>query len=156
MTEQDAGGFGAGFPLDPRGGCVPKLVRMEAVGFPPSVDLVRARQFHRCGESPVAGGTHRPGVARHPVLFPRLPLGGPCAVGPLAVAAGKWGLSPGGTLGPHSVILPAADIGPEATVGPASLVMRGETVPAGSRWCGNPIGPWREVVVREYRARVGG
>ncbi|WP_310134905.1 Pls/PosA family non-ribosomal peptide synthetase [Leifsonia shinshuensis] len=62
----------------------------------------------------------------------------------------------GGTLGPHSVILPAADIGPEATVGPASLVMRGETVPAGSRWSGNPIGPWREVVVREYRARVGG
>ncbi|MGO4300159.1 Pls/PosA family non-ribosomal peptide synthetase [Leifsonia sp. RAF41] len=62
----------------------------------------------------------------------------------------------GGTLGPHSVILPAADIGAEATVGPASLVMRGETVPAGSRWSGNPIGPWREVVVREYRARVGG
>ncbi|WP_431247460.1 Pls/PosA family non-ribosomal peptide synthetase [Leifsonia xyli] len=62
----------------------------------------------------------------------------------------------GGTLGPHSVILPAADIGPEATVGPASLVMRGESVPAGSRWSGNPIGPWREVVVREYRARVGG
>ncbi|MDR6613253.1 Pls/PosA family non-ribosomal peptide synthetase [Leifsonia sp. 1010] len=62
----------------------------------------------------------------------------------------------GGTLGPHSVILPAADIGADATVGPASLVMRGETVPAGSRWSGNPIGPWREVVVREYRARAGG
>jgi non-ribosomal peptide synthetase-like protein len=62
----------------------------------------------------------------------------------------------GGTLGPHSVILPAADIGRDATVGPASLVMRGETVPAGSRWSGNPIGPWREVVVREYRARVEG
>jgi len=62
----------------------------------------------------------------------------------------------GGTLGPHSVILPAADIGAEATVGPASLVMRGETVPAGSRWSGNPIGPWREVVVRDYRARVRG
>lgn len=62
----------------------------------------------------------------------------------------------GGTLGPHSVILPAADIGADATVGPASLVMRGETVPAGSRWSGNPIGPWREVVVREYRARSEG
>jgi non-ribosomal peptide synthetase-like protein len=60
----------------------------------------------------------------------------------------------GGTLGPHSVILPAADIGPEATVGPASLVMRGESVPPGSRWSGNPIGPWREVVVREYRSRA--
>ena len=58
----------------------------------------------------------------------------------------------GGTLGPHSVILPAAAIGADATVGPASLVMRGETVPAGSRWSGNPIGPWREVVVRDYRA----
>ncbi|WP_426624031.1 Pls/PosA family non-ribosomal peptide synthetase [Leifsonia sp. McL0607] len=58
----------------------------------------------------------------------------------------------GGTLGPHSVILPAAAIGSDATVGPASLVMRGETVPDRSRWSGNPIGPWREVTVREYRA----
>ncbi|GAA1056294.1 amino acid adenylation protein [Agromyces luteolus] len=57
----------------------------------------------------------------------------------------------GGTLGPHSVILPAAGIGEDATVGPASLVMRGETVPAGSRWSGNPIGPWRAVVVGDYR-----
>ena len=32
----------------------------------------------------------------------------------------------GATLGPHSVILPAANIGANATVGPASLVMRGE------------------------------
>jgi non-ribosomal peptide synthetase-like protein len=60
----------------------------------------------------------------------------------------------GGTLGPHSVILPAAEIGAEATVGPASLVMRGESVPAGSRWSGNPIGPWREVVVRHYQTRA--
>ena len=35
----------------------------------------------------------------------------------------------GATLGPHSVILPAATIGAHATVGPASLVMRGESVP---------------------------
>ncbi|UAJ77769.1 amino acid adenylation domain-containing protein [Leifsonia sp. ZF2019] len=60
----------------------------------------------------------------------------------------------GGTLGPHSVILPAAEIGAEATVGPASLVMRGESVPTGSRWSGNPIGPWREVVVRQYQKRA--
>ena len=33
-------------------------------------------------------------------------------------------------------------IGAAATVGPASLVMRGESVPAGTRWIGNPIGPW--------------
>lgn len=57
----------------------------------------------------------------------------------------------GGTLGPHSVILPAAAIGENATVGPASLVMRGETVPSASRWSGNPIGPWRVVVVGDYR-----
>jgi len=56
----------------------------------------------------------------------------------------------GGTLGPHSVILPAARIGAHSTVGPASLVMRGESVPEGTRWSGNPIGPWREVTVRKY------
>ncbi|QBR73524.1 Pls/PosA family non-ribosomal peptide synthetase [Microbacterium sediminis] len=61
-------------------------------------------------------------------------------------------LEPGATLGPHSVILPAATIAQAATVGPASLVMRGESVPAGSRWSGNPIGPWRAVKVRPYQA----
>ena len=49
----------------------------------------------------------------------------------------------GGTLGPNSVILPAARIDPHATVGPGSLVMRGERVPAHSLWSGNPIAPWR-------------
>src|SRR6266545_4229674 len=48
----------------------------------------------------------------------------------------------GATLGPHSIVLPAASIGPDATVGPVSLVMRGETVPDGTRWAGNPIAPW--------------
>ncbi|MEU1970720.1 Pls/PosA family non-ribosomal peptide synthetase [Microbacterium sp. NPDC019599] len=61
-------------------------------------------------------------------------------------------LEAGATLGPHSVILPAAAIGAHATVGPASLVMRGETVPVGSRWSGNPIGPWRAVKVRSYQS----
>ena len=51
-------------------------------------------------------------------------------------------LGAGATIGPHSVILPAASIGAHATVGPASLVMRGEAVPAGSRWIGNPIAAW--------------
>ncbi|ROS34415.1 Pls/PosA family non-ribosomal peptide synthetase [Curtobacterium sp. PhB78] len=51
-------------------------------------------------------------------------------------------LDAGATLGPHSVVLPAAGIGTGATVGPASLVMRGEQVPTGSRWSGNPIAPW--------------
>jgi len=48
----------------------------------------------------------------------------------------------GSTLGPNSVILPAASLGKHATVGPASLVMRGESVPDKTRWIGNPIGPW--------------
>ncbi|MBC7589837.1 MAG: amino acid adenylation domain-containing protein, partial [Salinibacterium sp.] len=63
-------------------------------------------------------------------------------------------LSAGATLGPHSVILPAATIGEHGTVGPSSLVMRGELVPVGSRWSGNPIGPWREVRFADYHAKV--
>ncbi|MDN5805040.1 MAG: amino acid adenylation protein, partial [Microlunatus sp.] len=51
-------------------------------------------------------------------------------------------LRAGATIGPHSVILPAAELGRHSTVGPASLVMRGETVPDKTRWLGNPIGPW--------------
>ncbi|WP_240617341.1 Pls/PosA family non-ribosomal peptide synthetase [Nocardioides speluncae] len=51
-------------------------------------------------------------------------------------------LGAGATLGPNSVILPAAQIGRHATVGPVSLVMRGEAVPSRTRWIGNPIGPW--------------
>lgn len=60
----------------------------------------------------------------------------------------------GGTLGPHSIVLPGATIGAHATIGPASLVMRGERVPTGSRWSGNPIGPWRAVKVRSYQAEA--
>lgn len=51
-------------------------------------------------------------------------------------------LKRGATLGPHSVILPAATLGRHATVGPVSLVMRGESVPDKTAWIGNPIGPW--------------
>jgi carbonic anhydrase/acetyltransferase-like protein (isoleucine patch superfamily) len=51
-------------------------------------------------------------------------------------------LAEGSTLGPHGVILPAASLGASTTVGPSSLVMRGDTVPAASRWTGNPIAPW--------------
>jgi non-ribosomal peptide synthetase-like protein len=52
-------------------------------------------------------------------------------------------LRDGATLGPNSIVLPAAQIGRHSTVGPASLVMRGESVPDRTRWIGNPIGPWR-------------
>lgn len=52
-------------------------------------------------------------------------------------------LEAGATLGCHCVALPATSIGTGATVGPASLVMRGDRIPAGTRWQGNPIAPWR-------------
>ncbi|MHA7155063.1 Pls/PosA family non-ribosomal peptide synthetase [Arthrobacter sp. TMN-50] len=52
-------------------------------------------------------------------------------------------LKDGATMGPHGVILPAARLDQGSTVGPASLVMRGETVPAGSYWIGNPVSPWK-------------
>ncbi|WP_239588914.1 Pls/PosA family non-ribosomal peptide synthetase [Gordonia hydrophobica] len=51
-------------------------------------------------------------------------------------------LADGATLGPHCVALPASGVGESATVGPASLVMRGDVVPAHTRWQGNPIAPW--------------
>lgn len=53
-------------------------------------------------------------------------------------------LDAGATLGPHGVVLPAARIGRHARVGPGSLVMRGEHVPDGTSWVGNPIGPWTD------------
>ncbi|NUS65083.1 MAG: amino acid adenylation protein, partial [Saccharothrix sp.] len=52
-------------------------------------------------------------------------------------------LAAGATLGPHGIVLPGATVGAHATVGPASLVMRGEHVPEGTRWLGNPISAWR-------------
>ena len=58
------------------------------------------------------------------------------------LATDKVTLRRGATLGPNSVILPAATIGRHATVGPVSLVMRGESVPDKTVWIGNPIGPW--------------
>jgi len=51
-------------------------------------------------------------------------------------------LEEGATLGPHCVALPASRLGAGATIGPASLVMRGDEVPASTRWQGNPIAPW--------------
>jgi non-ribosomal peptide synthetase-like protein len=50
-------------------------------------------------------------------------------------------LDPGASIGPHGVVLPAAALGAAASVGPASLVLRGESIPAGSRWTGNPVAP---------------
>jgi non-ribosomal peptide synthetase-like protein len=52
-------------------------------------------------------------------------------------------LGEGATLGPHGIALPGVVVGERTTVGPASLVMRGETLPAGTRWLGNPIAAWQ-------------
>lgn len=51
-------------------------------------------------------------------------------------------LGAGGTLGPHSVILPAAVISEGTTAGPASLILRGERLPANTYWRGNPAVRW--------------
>ncbi|RBP61903.1 non-ribosomal peptide synthetase-like protein [Brevibacterium sanguinis] len=51
-------------------------------------------------------------------------------------------LEAGATLGPNSVVLPAATLGTNATVGATSLVMRGEFVPAHAYFSGNPVIPW--------------
>lgn len=48
-------------------------------------------------------------------------------------------LAAGASLGPHSIALPGTAIGAGASIAAASLVMRGETVPDGTRWAGNPI-----------------
>ena len=48
----------------------------------------------------------------------------------------------GATLGSNGIILPGAGIGAGTTVGPGSLVTRGDTVPAATRWLGNPITTW--------------
>ena len=51
-------------------------------------------------------------------------------------------LESGATLGPNSVILPAATLGENSTVGATSLVMRGEFVPPHAYFSGNPVIPW--------------
>ncbi|MGH3878123.1 MAG: amino acid adenylation protein, partial [Actinophytocola sp.] len=52
-------------------------------------------------------------------------------------------LAAGATLGPHGIVLPGTTIGAHTTIGPASLVMRGENVPDGTRWLGNPVAAWQ-------------
>lgn len=52
-------------------------------------------------------------------------------------------LHEGATLGPGGIVLPGSTIGARSTLGPASLVMRAESVPADTRWLGNPIEAWQ-------------
>ena len=51
-------------------------------------------------------------------------------------------LREGATLGPGGIVLPGSEIGARSTLGPASLVMRAESIPADSRWLGNPAEAW--------------
>ncbi|MFF7156047.1 Pls/PosA family non-ribosomal peptide synthetase [Streptomyces sp. NPDC008139] len=53
-------------------------------------------------------------------------------------------LRTGATLGPGGIVLPGSEIGARSTLGPASLVMRAESIPADSRWLGNPAEVWFE------------
>jgi acetyltransferase-like isoleucine patch superfamily enzyme len=48
-------------------------------------------------------------------------------------------LGPGSTLGPSSAVLPDTEIGAGCSVGGRSVVMRGEQLPAGTRWHGAPV-----------------
>ncbi|WP_344332976.1 Pls/PosA family non-ribosomal peptide synthetase, partial [Kitasatospora putterlickiae] len=52
-------------------------------------------------------------------------------------------LREGATLGPGGIVLPGSTVGARSTLGPASLVMRAESVPADTRWLGNPIEVWQ-------------
>ncbi|KQV09956.1 amino acid adenylation protein [Kitasatospora sp. Root187] len=52
-------------------------------------------------------------------------------------------LHEGATLGPGGIVLPGSTVGARSTLGPASLVMRAESVPADTRWLGNPIESWQ-------------
>ncbi|OAA41265.1 non-ribosomal peptide synthetase [Metarhizium rileyi] len=54
----------------------------------------------------------------------------------------KVHLEAGATLGPYAISLPGTTIGSGTTIAPTSLVMRGEHIPAGTRWHGNPVRPW--------------
>lgn len=56
-------------------------------------------------------------------------------------------LGQGSTLGPGSVVLPDTTLGPRCSVGARSFVMRGEQLPAHTRWHGAPV-------VSEVRATV--
>ncbi|MEV6013347.1 Pls/PosA family non-ribosomal peptide synthetase [Streptomyces sp. NPDC051976] len=52
-------------------------------------------------------------------------------------------LREGATLGPGGIVLPGSEVGARSTLGPASLVMRAESIPAETRWLGNPAEVWQ-------------
>jgi acetyltransferase-like isoleucine patch superfamily enzyme len=48
-------------------------------------------------------------------------------------------LGAGATLGPAAAMLPDTTIGADCSVGARSVVMRGERLPARTRWHGAPV-----------------
>jgi non-ribosomal peptide synthetase-like protein len=54
------------------------------------------------------------------------------SIGPAALEAGS-------TLGPSSLVLPDTTVGRGCSVGGRSVVLRGESLPAGTRWHGAPV-----------------
>jgi non-ribosomal peptide synthetase-like protein len=52
---------------------------------------------------------------------------------------GPTQLDPGATLGPTSVVLPDTHVGTDTRVFGHSVVLRGEELPAGTRWHGTPV-----------------
>lgn len=64
-------------------------------------------------------------------------------------------LAEGSSLGPHGIVLPGTEVGARASIAPSSLVMRGESVPAHTRWAGNPIAGERPARPVPARAEGG-
>ncbi|WP_086820344.1 Pls/PosA family non-ribosomal peptide synthetase [Allokutzneria sp. NRRL B-24872] len=66
----------------------------------------------------------------------------------------------GATVGPRSVVLFDSTVGAHGSVGANSLVMRGESLPEGTAWMGNPVAaeirPARTVAARTVAARTEG
>ncbi|MCB6184855.1 amino acid adenylation domain-containing protein [Leeia sp. TBRC 13508] len=55
---------------------------------------------------------------------------------------GNVHIGKGTTVHPRGTILYDAKVGNDVVLGPLSLVMKGETLPANSRWMGTPTSPW--------------
>ena len=47
------------------------------------------------------------------------------------------------TIGARCTVLYSAQVGDGVQLGPMTLVMKGENLPAGTRWHGAPAAPWR-------------
>ncbi len=71
-------------------------------------------------------------VNRHAVIETHLFHDRLMRIGPAASGAGS-------TIGPSSAVLPDAKLGAHTCVGARSVVMRGEELPAGTRWHGAPV-----------------